>query len=145
MNIVSKEEVDKWNDKHKIESMKHTKSLRTIVNPPKPKKLPRIRQPRNHSVSPETMFKGLSYVSNQLSAPPCPYNEYKDSIKKTSASLLSSVDANNQEALKQKILESNDIATICANKLMDFSGIENEWLILCLTIGGKILESKFSV
>jgi hypothetical protein len=142
MNVISKDEVDKWTDKYKINNMKHTKSLRSVVNPPKARKLPRIREPRMHTITPQALTQFCGSFSSSVS----PYNEYKESIKKSTVTLLSQLNpTETQDVLKEKILASGDIGKICASKLMDYSGIENEWLILGLTVCGKFLEARCGV
>jgi hypothetical protein len=149
MNIIPKEKINEWNDKSKIQSMKHSKSIRQVVNPPKQKRLARIRQPREHTINPRILFNDASQLTNILrgGSSVSKYNEYKESLKKSSAYLLANAVGSSQDSenIKQKLQESQDIATICSEKIMDWNGIENEWVILCVTILGKLLESKIGV
>ena len=159
--IVSKSTIADWNDKSKVNEMKHSKELRTQVNPPKMFQAPRsrggvsrgrraqVQSMRQHSsmLDPSRL---ASLLGRSASEPAeyreklHDYREYKESIKKSSTQVLGKLIGDNvdqQASVRDKIANSKDIATIIANRIGDLDLFQNEWLILCLTIGGKYLET----
>jgi len=162
--IVTKSTIQEWNDKSKINDMKHNKDLRTAVNPPKmvqfkkpsgSGRAERMQRQRNHNTTfdPSRLASILSGIPREGAEagerrPPTPYKEYKDSIKKASTQVLSSFageNTDNQESVRNKLANSKDIADILANRIGDLDLFQNEWIILCLTIGGKFLETRCGI
>lgn len=145
--VISKATIDKWNDDHRIEQLKHKREINVAVNPPKPKRTygggGRVKESRRSTIDPTTLMNRISTLNGFKSA--SPYNEYKDSIKKTTANVISSMGSNaeEQKTVRDKIMTSADIASICSRKLFDLNIVENEWAILGLTLAGKFLEAKW--
>ena len=141
--VISKATIDKWNDDHKIEQLKHQKEIKVAVNPPKQKVMRSYgrRSAPQHRVDPVALMNRIQQINSVSNE----YNEYKDSIKRTTASIIGSLGKNEEEqqSVREKIMTSGDIASICSKKLMDLNVIENEWAVLGLTIAGKFLEAKW--
>ena len=77
--------------------------------------------------------------------PPQPqYNEYKSALKSGVNTLFSQIERNDayKHSFKDKISNSHDIQTILDNKLSAFNWIENENIILGLTVVAKLLENR---
>jgi hypothetical protein len=158
MKVITKQIIDQWNDDHKLEQMKHAKEMRQQINPPRQRPLrPSSASSRPHRVNPialmnalnkEASAGGMALAQAQAAMNPCSqYTEYKDSIKRTTASIVSSCVGTEREKgnLKEKILSSGDIASICSKKLaeMGCNMITSEWAVLALTVAGKVLETKW--
>jgi hypothetical protein len=166
--VISKQEVNQWTDKHKVDDMKHQRVLRDEATP-KPmfqmkggrgrttKTRTRPKREHSQSITPQRIQSILSNfngsqttTSSSYSRPPPPqnaYREYKDSIKKTGTHFIASyAGSSNTDNVREKLQNSEDIQKIINNKIgdLDFVG-DNEWGILGLTVLGKFLEAKFGV
>jgi hypothetical protein len=153
--VISKQEINQWSDKHKVDDMKHQRNLRDEATP-KPqmalKSSGRSRPKRIHSQSmtPQRIQSILSNV-NPSSSPPIhrpvgQYKEYKDSIKKTGTHFIASyAGRDNTDNVRDKLQGSEDIQKIISNKIGDLDLVDNEWGVLGLTVLGKFLEAKFGV
>jgi hypothetical protein len=142
MKVVSKQDIEKMDDDLKIEKKKHEKDLNKVVNPPKMKPISKMRSEGASSRINLNQFKSLAAIpTNQ----PPRYNEYKQSLRQVAAETVSKLAPDEADTVKDKLMASRDIANICADKLFDLDLIENEWLVLGLTIAGKILEAKTGV
>jgi len=149
MKVIPKSVISSWNDKSQVDKMKHQHSLRKEVNPERD--LTRIkgrsrvsapRAPRQRQINPDRIRQILSEPIVTQS----PYNEYKDSLKKCSGSVIAkTLGDDDGETLKKKITDSKDIQTIITNQVCSFPTFENELIVLGLTLTGKFLESKFGV
>ena len=153
--VISKDMIKSWNDKNKINQLKHTKSLSKEASPKPIMKLRGSRGGRRtaeRGMDPERMINILGKIRNNLpnqsfaDSPPCPYNEYKDSIKKTTTTLLSAyAGQDNSDSVRDKLQNSSDIASILSNKVGSINFVENEWAVLCLTVLGKFAEARCGV
>ena len=141
MKVVSKQDIEKMDDDLRIERKKHEKDLNKVVNPPKMKPMKKTRsQGAPHRIN-LNHFKSLAMPSNQ----PPRYTEYKRSLRNIAAETVSKLAPEEADTVKDKLLASHDIANICTEKLLDLDLIENEWILLGLTVAGKILEAKTGV
>jgi hypothetical protein len=72
------------------------------------------------------------------------YQEYKSSIREALHYGMCWVERNSsyRSSLKDKIVHSRDIQSILDNKLSGFNYIQNENLILALTVLSKIIENR---
>jgi hypothetical protein len=72
------------------------------------------------------------------------YQEYKTSIREAIHYGMTLIERNPsyKDGLKQKICASRDIRTILDNKLRGVNLIENEWLVLGLTLCSKVIENR---
>jgi len=148
MKIITSSDIQSLNDKKSIEEKKHTKEITRAVNPPK-MRARRTPAPRKDRVISASRLKNiLKYQSNPISdlsppsAPKSQYKEYKNSMKETSINLITSIQPEYADTIKDKIMGSKDIVDILSDKLMDLDMIENEWLVLGLTVAGKFLEAN---
>ena len=139
MKIISSDEIQSLNDKKEIEEKKHTKEIFKAVNPPKqrPRRTPAPRRERTVQASRLKDF--LQFQSSQSSnaVPPVPKQQYKEwtnSVKETAIKTVVSIQP-----------EYSDIVSILSDKIMNLDLVENEWLILALTIGGKFLEANTGI
>jgi hypothetical protein len=161
---VSKSTIADWNDKSKVTAMKHSKELRTQVNPPKMFQAPRgsragnrgrraqVNAARQHSAAldPSRLASLISNIPGRDASerprarPNHDYQEYKESIKRSTTQVLGSLAGENedqQQSVRNKIANSKDIAQIIGSRFSDMDFFDNEWIILALTIGGKYLEA----
>ena len=139
MKVVSKQDIEKMDDDLRIEKKKHEKDINKVVNPPKMKPIRKSAPPPSINLN---QFKSLA---NQSPRPPPRYTEYKRSLRHIAAETVSKLAPEEAETVKDKLLASQDIANICTDKLFDLDLIENEWILLGLTVAGKILEAKTGV
>ena len=152
MKILSSQEIKSLDDKKSIEDKKHQKELNHAVNPPKPRRtrmsVPRQREQKS-SMDPARLAKILGNAKKmsptQDFLPQNDYREYKESLKRSAIGLVSSMEGEHKEIIQDKLANSNDIPKILTNQLLDLDLIQNEWVILALTIGGKFLESRAGV
>jgi len=134
MKVVSKQDIEKMDDELRVEKKKHEKDLNKIVNPPKMKPIKKSHPPPRIS---------MERFANLPRPPPArQYSEYKRSLRHVAAETVAKLAPEESDAVKDKLLASHDIANLCAEKLFDMNFIENDWLVLGLTIAGKILEAK---
>ena len=150
MKIISSDESQSLNDKKEIEEKKHTKEIFKAVNPPKqtPRRTPAPRRERTVQASRLKDF--LQFQSSQSSnaVPPVPKQQYKEwtnSVKETAIKTVVSIQPEYSDTIRDKLTSSNDIVSILSDKIMNLDLVENEWLILALTIGGKFLEANTGI
>jgi len=147
MKIISSNEIQSLNDKKSIEDKKHTKELNKAVNPPK-MKIKTSRAPKSAPMSASRLKNILKYQSMEsggesaVRLPKSQYQEYKQSLKESTINVVTSLQPEYADTVRDKLLGSNDIVNILSEKVMNLDLIENEWLILGLTVAGKFLEAN---
>lgn len=149
MKIISSDEIQSLNDKKAIEEKKHTKEIFKAVNPPKqrPRRTPAPR--RERTVQASRLKDLLQFQSPQSSnvvpSAPKQYKEWTNSMKETAIKTVVSIQPEYSDTIRDKLTSSNDIVSILSDKIMNLDLVENEWLILALTIGGKFLEANTGI
>jgi hypothetical protein len=146
MKVIPKSTISSWNDKNQVDKMKHSYNLRKEVNPERD--LSKIKNPRRLP-QPKAPKINMKSIREALGSQPLPmatdYCEYKQSLKNCSGNIIAQSIGDETGTLREKITNSKDIQDILANQLFSIPAVSNEWIVLGLTLAGKVLESKCGV
>lgn len=156
VSIINKSELQKMSNARLITEKISKKEITSRVNetfkPQKQKSIvikggggrrPRVRSP-TRSAPPRVDDRLIEFLEHRRRT--SRYNEYKTSLREGLTGIMAMIERNPhyKEGLKQKIGSSHDINDILTNKLEAFNFIENDNIILGLTVVAKYLENRSS-
>ena len=147
--VISKNQIDsiERNKQHikKVDELKESKSINREVNPPKPPKMIKMSKPVSQPSQPKYKPPPKHIMEMiQKQREEREYTEYKDCINNVLTSVLSKAEPNENynQSLQQKISNSKDLKKIIKNKVIDYTHVENEFIVFLLTLGGYYLENR---
>jgi hypothetical protein len=144
--VISKNQIDsiERNKQHlkKVDELKESKSINREVNPPKAPKMIKISKPPSQpkpKLPPKHIMEMIQKQREERE-----YTEYKECINNVLTSVLSKAEPNENynQSLQQKISNSKDLKKIIKNKVIDYTHVENEFIVFLLTLGGYYLENR---
>ena len=144
VSIVGKSDLAKMSSQHELTRKLQTKTINKEANELlQPKKRPKTVQLKGRASRPQKPnVKLLEYLEHKRAE--AEFNEYKMGIREVLYWGFSRLERNDKfkEGLNQKLHRSGDIKRILDNKMRCIDFIENETVILGLTVLSKILENR---
>lgn len=147
VKVISKEAIDSIDRNRTIQSKLETKQINEAVNPKPAAKKKGFSFPKQQKPPPRPPAHLIKMINRKMNAEGFgspQYSEYKESIDKIINGVIASGETteDNRRSLRDRVAQSKDIKSIVKNRILSSLDVQNEFLVLLLTVGTLYLENR---